>query len=104
MTWYRLEIGPALAADMLSDVMARLYGEAGQRVAAEARLTEAAVQRLQREPRFIYSLVNENLLNRTAIDQKLVELLYEDCRIAHEDVCKALIGHVWQQTAVLPVR
>ncbi len=74
VTWYRSEVGPSLDAAML------------------------------REPRFIYVLVRDNLINRTATDGTLIHMLREECRITDEHVYKAFACLVWDQTATTAVR
>lgn len=102
--WYRSEVGPSLDPAMLTDLMARLYASAGERVASEARLTESAVSRLRAEPRFIYTLVRKNLINRTATDGTLLQILREQCRITDENVSRAFACLVWDETATSAVR
>jgi hypothetical protein len=104
VTWYRTEVGPLLNAELIDDLMAQVYARAGERVADEAKLTEVAAQKLRKDPRFIYSLVSNNLLNRTAVDQTLIEILAVDCGIKDEDTCKAYASLVWEENAAVARR
>src|SRR5579883_1130050 len=96
--WYQAEIGPRLAGNQLAEIMTLVYAEAAKKVASEVALTEAAVERLNREPRFVYQLINSHLLNRSRVDATLADFLRQQCKIGDDDTRAACQGLIWDQT------
>jgi hypothetical protein len=121
VAWFRAAVGPGLKAlapwpragasdptppegSYLQDLLVALYARAGEQVARQAKLTEAVDEKLKAEPRAIFKLVRDDLLNATAVEEALQKRLREVCRQAGEDVRRALAGLLWQPTADLALR
>ncbi|MBC8029114.1 MAG: hypothetical protein H7Z16_03305 [Pyrinomonadaceae bacterium] len=113
LNWFRLTIGrelnpsglrPSSERGFVEQLMLRLYAKAGQAVAAKTKLTEAAVDRLNREPEAILTLIKENLLNVSAVDHEFEKLIEAICAGVSEDVRRALAGTVWIDTAAASLR
>jgi hypothetical protein len=105
--WFEITIGPELSPEspprFIENLITQLYAAAGQQVAGQAKLTEAAVKKLQRAPDSIHSLVKEDLLSVTEVDQKFDKLLRTICADASENVKRALGATIWRETATSAV-
>lgn len=120
LSWYRSTIGPQLnavkpmnASDMvpgfIERLTLRLYAEAGRNVAGAKKLTAGAVGTLKENPASIRTLVKENLLDISAVDQEFGRLLKAVCQeqgpdenggvTISEDVRRALAAMIWPDTA-----
>jgi len=125
LSWFLNSIGPQLnptrtpgktetEPGFIEQLLLRLYAQAGRTVAGRAKLTVAAVDTLTENPAAIRTLVKENLLDMSAVDQEFGKLLQEICQgegdgkaegiIVREDVRRALAATVWPDTATPALR
>jgi hypothetical protein len=97
--WFRTTIGPQLKPKsierrLLRDTVVGLYARAAESVAGQAKMTASAINTLQEDPYSIYALVNEDLLNATAVNREFRTLLSNVCSDVSEEVQRALRGFV----------
>ena len=94
LEWFRQGFGAELRRPFLKNSMVRLYALAGQHVAESAELTRAAADRLNDDYRLIFKFIKDDVLNVTAVEERLQSLLLEVCPEASDDIKKALTGLV----------
>lgn len=99
VTWYRAVLGPTLMQPFVSEAIVDLYARAGQDVAAEVKLTGAAVAKLVEDPTLIHSLVRDNLLSSSAVNERFDSLLKQICKDCEENVRRAFTAMVWGETS-----
>ena len=115
VNWFKLSIGPEFKRPItptqteakpgfIERLMLRLYASAGQKVASRTKLTEGAIERLAREPEAIRTLLKDNLLNVSAVDEELDLLLQKCCPYVSQNVRTALAGTVWSDTSERALR
>lgn len=102
--WFQTKIGHELKQPFIQNIIIRLYARAGQKVASQAKLTKAAEEKLKQDPWSIHSLIKENLLSSTDVDQEFKVLLKDICHDASEEVCNALTGLIWSETSDISIR
>jgi hypothetical protein len=102
--WFKEAIGPELRHPFMQSIIVRLYAKAGQIVASEAVLTQAAGEKLKQEPWAIYALIRENLLSITSVDGEFETRLKYICPDVSEEVRNALAGLAKAETADISTR
>lgn len=104
LSWFRETICPAIPDEAWIRPMERLYAQSGQNVARGVKLTADGEQVLKMDPRAIFRLVRENLLNSSEVQKNCLDTLRDKCGIADENIRIALAGLVWAETAPMSLR
>jgi hypothetical protein len=89
---------------LLEDLAVRVFASAGRRVAKGAKLTDDIDGKLLHDPHSIISLIKDDLLNATAVDEEAQRLLQEICRNADDDIRRVAAALVWYETAEIAGR
>jgi hypothetical protein len=99
LDWYRTTIGPRVAALRLDHLVVDIYAQAAAQVAGAAKLTEGAVAPLESRPESVRTLLRDDLLSRTEVDEQFESQLESLGGDTPSAAIRAFSLLVWFETA-----